>query len=127
MDSTRFGGRAIVAAIGFFLVSGIEIARVATGGSWGELTFAGSNVALLLVPLWIAAGIGLVARKAWAWPLVIVAALALLGHAGTLGMAGDRLMSAVVLILGFAAVGSALRHRSTYGVRGYLEPRRSYA
>ncbi|MGZ6091922.1 MAG: hypothetical protein ACXWUG_07860 [Polyangiales bacterium] len=121
MRKDRFGGRAVVASAAFFLVSALEVGRLLTGQHWPELTFAGSNIELALVPLWLAAGIGLVARKAWAWPLVIVADMALLGHGGIIGMAGSPLVSFFVLAGGFAAFGSILRHYTTYGVRTYVE------
>jgi hypothetical protein len=121
-DRTRFGGRAVVATAAFFIVSAIEIARLVMGRAWGsELSFAGSNVGLVLVPFYVASAIGLVARKAWAWPLVLLSALSLLGHAGIVGISGAQLPCLLYLILGFAAIGSIVRHLATYGVKGYDE------
>jgi hypothetical protein len=121
MDSTRFGGRAVVASAAFLIVSAIEVGRFITGQHWPELTLLGSNVGLLLVPVWLASAIGLVARKTWSWPLVLFAAIGLLGHAGIVGIAGNAPITAVYLVLGFAALGSIVRHLSTYGVQRFAE------
>lgn len=113
----RSGGRALVAAIAFAALGLTEIIRTILAKPWGGMELWATNLfGIPLAIVWIATAVGLVLRTRWAWPLVVVAAVAPVIH-GAILLTVNSWAGVLYMLAGVLACVSMVRHMRTYGVQ----------
>jgi len=88
--------------------------------AWNEIEYGWVlGFGLAFGALWLTGAVGAALRTRWAWPVAMLASLALMAHGSVLRL-GEAWMGAVYLVLGAASLVLLMLHARAYGF--HLDP-----